>query len=81
MDGELNRLITRWAGADRRPCPDALEPSYRESVRRFNARVRAENAAAWCEYHRVQADSLRRTLEALIADHEAQAARLCKEGA
>ena len=46
VDAELNRLITRRAGADRRPCPDALEPSYRESVRRFNAARRAENAEA-----------------------------------
>ena len=46
VDSELDRLITRRAGADRRPCPDALEPSYRESVRRFNAARRAENAEA-----------------------------------
>jgi len=76
VDAELDRLITRRAGADRRPCPDALEPGYRESVRRFNARRRAENAAAWCEYHRAQADSLRRTLEVLIAHHEERASKL-----
>ena len=76
MDGELDRLIRRRAGADRRPCPDALEPSYAESMRRFNAARRAENAAAWCEYHRAQADSLRRTLEALIRHHEERASKL-----
>ena len=29
------------------PDPDELEPGYVESVRRFNARQRAENLAAW----------------------------------
>ena len=75
VEQELARLITRRA--DRGSRPDALEPSYRESVRRFNARRRAENAAAWREYQRPQADSLRRTLEALISHHETQATRLC----
>ncbi len=80
VDQELDRLITRRASTDRSPCPDALEPSYAESVRRFNAAREAENRAAWREYHRSQADSLRRTLEDLIARHEAQVARLCEEG-
>ncbi len=76
VDHELEKLVTRRAGADRRPCPDTLEPSYAESVRRFNAARRAENAEAWREYHRAQADSLRRTLEALIAHHEERASKL-----
>jgi hypothetical protein len=76
VDSELDRLITRRAGADRRPCPDALQPAYRESVRRFNAARRAENAAAWREYHRDQAERHRRNLEALIAHHEGRARKL-----
>jgi hypothetical protein len=74
VDSELDRLIT--GRADRGSRPDALEPSYRESVRRFNARRRAENAAAWREYHRDQAGRLRRNLEALIAGHEEMAEKL-----
>jgi hypothetical protein len=76
VDGELDRLITRRA--DRRPCPDALEPSYRESVRRFNAAREAERSEAWSLYHREQAGRLRRTLEDLITRHETRAARLCE---
>jgi hypothetical protein len=79
VDQELDRLITRRAGADRRPCPDALEPSYRESVRRYNAAREAERREAWSLYHREQAARLRRNLEALIAHHEEQASQL-KEG-
>lgn len=76
VDVDLDKLISRRASQDRRPDPDELEPGYRESVRRFNTRVRAENQAAWCEYHREQAARLRRNLEALIAAHEEMAAKL-----
>ncbi len=78
VDQELDGLITRRASTDRSPCPDALEPSYRESVRRFNAAKEAERREAWSLYHREQAGRLRRTLEDLIANHETRAARLCE---
>ncbi len=81
VDAELDRLISRRASQDRRPDPDELEPGYLESVRRFNARQRAENRAAWSEYHRDQAERLRRNLQDLIAHHETQAARLCESKA
>jgi hypothetical protein len=55
--------------------PDELEPSYAESVRRFNARREQEMRAAWCEHHQGQAARLRAALEALIAGHEQQAER------
>ncbi len=55
---------------------DELEPGYLESVRRFNARVRAENRAAWSEFHRGQAERHRAVLEALIARHEREAEKL-----
>jgi len=45
-------------------------------VRRFNARVRAENRAAWLAFHEDQADRLRRNLEDLITHHEAEAEKL-----
>ncbi len=81
VDLELDRLISKRASQDTRPDPDELEPGYVESVRRFNARQRAENRAAWSEYHRDQAERLRRNLQDLIAHHETQAARLCESKA
>ena len=81
VDLELDRLISRRASTDHRTSADELEPGYVESVRRFNARVRAENRAAWSEYHRDQAQRHRAVLEALIAHHETQAARLCESKA
>ena len=47
VDTELDRLISRRASQDRRQDTDELEPSYAESVRRYNARRRRENAAQW----------------------------------
>lgn len=76
VDAELDRLISRRASQDRRPDPDEQEEVWKASVRAHNARVRAENRAAWCEYHRGQAEALRRVLEDLISRHEAEAERL-----
>ncbi len=81
VDAELDRLVSRRASEDTTPDPTTLEPGYVESVRRFNARQRAENRAAWSEYHRGQAERLRRNLEELITHHETQAARLCESKA
>ena len=36
--------------------PDELQPSYAESVERYNARRREGMRAAWCEYHQGQAE-------------------------
>jgi hypothetical protein len=74
-DAELVRMIerrSRKGAVD----TDELEPFYMESVRRYNARRRAEMRAAWCEHHQGQAERLRRTLEALASHHEEQAAKL-----
>ena len=81
VDLELDRLVSRRASEDTTPDPTTLEASYVESVRRFNARRRAENRAAWSEFHRDQAERLRRNLEDLITHHETQAARLCESKA
>jgi hypothetical protein len=62
------------------PDLEELEPSYVESVRRYNARRRAENLAAWSRYHRGQASRHRRTLEELIARHEREAEKLLEGG-
>jgi hypothetical protein len=56
--------------------PDEREELWKESVRRYNARLHEERRVAWCEHHQGQAARLRPTLEALIARHEAEADRL-----
>ena len=81
VDADLDRLISRRASTDHRTSADELEPSYTESVRRFNARVRAANREAWVNYHLDQAGRHRRNLEDLITHHETQAARLCESEA
>lgn len=57
------------------------EELYAESVRRYHGRRRKENRAAWYAYHADQAERLRRTMEPLIAFHEARAKELLEEGA
>lgn len=74
VEGEIDRMIEKRSRAD--PDPDELEPSYAESVRRYNAAREAERRAAWSDYHRVHAERLRRTLGRLIEHHETQATKL-----
>ncbi len=76
-DAQIDAFIERRSR--REPTPDELEPSYAESVKVYNAAREAERRAAWSDYHRVHAERLRRTLEPLIALHEARAAALCEE--
>ena len=73
VDVEIDRLITKRASQDRRPDPDEQEETWKQSVRRYNARLQEENRQAWCEHHQGQAARLRTTLESLIASHEKQA--------
>jgi hypothetical protein len=61
--------------------PDEIEPGYRESVRRFNARREQEMRTAWCEHHQGQAARLKAVLEGLISRHEAEAERCLAKGA
>jgi hypothetical protein len=49
MDAELVRMIERRASKE--PHRDESEELWKESVRRYNARKRAEMRAAWREYH------------------------------
>ncbi len=81
VDRDLDRLLSTRSAEDTTPDPTVLEASYVESVRLFNARVRAENRAAWSEYHRDQAGRHRAVLADLITHHETQAARLCESEA
>ncbi len=55
------------------------EVMYAESARRYHSRRRKEMAAQWYAYHADQAERLRRTMEPLVAFHEARAAALCEE--
>ncbi len=78
VDQDLDRLISRRASEDRERDPVELEAGYLESVRRYNARRQRANRALWYGWHIDQAERHRRTLQQLIAHHEAQAARLCE---
>ena len=53
-----------------------LELGNAGSVRRYPSRWQEENRAAWGQYHQGQAARHRTVLEALIATHEARAAKL-----
>jgi hypothetical protein len=82
VDAELDRLISRRASQDRNPDRDEREELWKESVRAYTTRRREEMRDAWTSYHEGQAERHRRTLQDLIAHHEAQAAKLCEgEGA
>jgi hypothetical protein len=74
-DAELMRMIERRSRKGEVDS-DELEPFYMESVRRYNARRRADMRAAWCAYHQGQAERHRIVLEGLIRHHEEQAAKL-----
>jgi hypothetical protein len=79
VEKELDAMIERRARKGEVD-PDEREELWKESVRRYNARRRAENRLAWQQNHEGQAERLRRTVGPLIAFHETQAARLCGEG-
>ena len=74
VEAELNRLIERHSSLEM----DTYEREelWQKSVRAYTARRREEMRAVWASYHAGQAARHRRTLEGLIAHHEAQAARL-----
>ena len=77
VEAELDSFIARRDAQrvrDEGERPEAA--AWVESERRHSARRKAENEAAWCQYHQDQAARHRRTLEALIRDHEEAAARL-----
>jgi hypothetical protein len=80
VDAELERFIGRRASQDTRPDLDEEEESWKASVRKHNARVHEENRAAWCEYHRQQAERHRGFLEVLVSYHERRAMELGETG-
>jgi hypothetical protein len=75
VEKQLNVMIQRRTRKGKMG-PDEREKLWQESVRAYTARRREEMRAAWCEYHQGQATRHRVVLEALIAHHEEQAAKL-----
>jgi hypothetical protein len=73
VEKELNSMIERRS---RRKDPEEASELWQESARRLNARRREEMRAAWREYHQGQAVRHRAVLEAPIAAHEEQVAKL-----
>src|SRR5918994_6399115 len=80
VEHELNRLIERRH--DQRTTQETHKPSeelWQESVERYNAERDRQLRTEWTEYHRGQATRHRAVLKALIATHEARAAKLMED--
>jgi hypothetical protein len=76
VEQELNRLIERRH--DQRTAEERHKPSeelWQESVERYNAERDRQLRTEWAEYHQGQAARHRAVLKALIATHEARAAK------
>jgi len=81
VEADLTHLIERRH--DQRVVEEGHRPSeemYEESTRRYQEQMRARARYEWGLHHTAQAERLRRTLEALAAYHEEQAAKLCGQG-
>ncbi len=73
-DIELDRLITKRHDGD--AIGDALlEPTYAESVRRYQRRQEEENRSEWGNFHEKMAQ-----LHAWLSEEHAQKAKLCQKG-
>jgi len=74
VEGELDLLVTRRHEKRSESEGELLEREAWQETEMLHAQQRREaNRLAWCEYHRAAAERARRTLEALIAEHEAAA--------
>jgi hypothetical protein len=74
VEGELDLLVTRRHEKRSESEGERLERElWQETEMRHAQQRREANRLAWCEYHRAAADRARRTLETLIAEHEAAA--------
>ena len=71
-DRELDRLITKRY--DPRDGDALVEPSYAESVRRYNARRQQENHSEWGNFHEKMS-----RLHAWLSEEHAHKAQLLKE--
>jgi hypothetical protein len=80
VEADLEAFITRRhdycvAKEGHRPSEDM----YEESTRRYQERMHATARVEWHLHHVTQAERLRRTLEDLIAFHEAEAQKYLLE--
>ena len=76
VEHELNRLIERRH--NQRTAEERHKPSeelWQESVERYKAERDKQLRTEWAEYHQGQAARHRAVLKALIATHEARAAK------
>ncbi len=71
-DRELDRLITKRY--DPHDGDALLEPSYAESVRRYNARREEENRSEWGNFHLKMS-----RLHAWLSQEHAQRAKFCED--
>ena len=69
VEAELNRFIEKRSA--RKIGPDEQEELWKESVRRYNARLQEENRLAWCNYFGRIATNLRSRAEEY--DHRTRA--------
>ena len=77
VEAEISAFISRRDTQRRKTEGERPEEAaWVEHERTHNARRTAEMRAAWCEFHRGQAERHRRNLTALVAFHEAEAERL-----
>jgi hypothetical protein len=79
---ELDRLITRRHDARVRGEGERrAEEMWQESVKRYEEKRLQMARLEWHLHHMGQAERLRRTLEDLVAFHEAEAERCLPKGA
>ncbi len=74
VEAELVRMIEKRSRKE--PDLDEQEELWKASVRAHNASKEAERRAAWCSYHKGQANRLRRIMMNLVEHHERQAIKL-----
>jgi hypothetical protein len=80
VEHEVNHLIERRH--DQRTAQEWHRPSeelWQESVERYKAERDRQLRTEWTEYHQGQAARHRSVLKALIATHEARAAKLMED--
>jgi hypothetical protein len=80
VESELDAMIRRRDTHRRQTEGERLtEELYEPSVRAWRERQEAEKRTAHFEYHRDQAERLRRTMGELVAYHEAAAERYVQD--
>jgi hypothetical protein len=77
VEGELDNILSRPHEKRVEEEGERLaKEMWQESELKYAERRREENSQAWASFHETQAESHRRTLASLIADHEEKARKL-----